>query len=140
MSWTPVGRTAPSKTTPGNSAALWRLRSGAVIPMTILMIYEADVWRIDGFDIDTPALPGSQSQRSAPDRTEAQAAASARIDPEAFALADGPGIPGHMWLNTAWMDGDYLLFANTWKDRPSPQSLAARYPSDGLSAEEIEIS
>ena len=112
--------------------------SGAVIPMTILFVSEGDEWRIDGFDIDTPNLNGGGSSGDAsapPSRGEAEA--SALIDPVALAASKESGVPRHLWLDTAWIENDYLMFSAVWKDRPSPASLAARYAPEGLSTEEI---
>ncbi len=117
-------------------------QSGAVIPMTILFVSEGDEWRIDGFDINAPGLSGPQSRRpdaeAGGDGSAASGAANPRIDPEALAASNEGGVPKHMWLNDAWIDGDYMMFSTVWKDRPSPASLAARFPSDGLSAAELE--
>ena len=116
--------------------------SGGTIPMTILFVSEGDEWRIDGFDVGASGLSGGQSRR--PDKaasggqaTVSGQAASLRIEPEALAISNSGILPSHMWLNEAWIEGDYLMFTTLWKDRPSPQSLAARYPSDGLSQEDI---
>lgn len=127
------------KNTTGELVGTVETESGATIPISILFVSEGDEWRIDGFDIQTPSLTAAQSAGSQNGSDPVESAMSSQIDQAAYEVARKDLPASIMWLDTAWEDGDYLLFSTSWKDRPNPRDLAARYPPDGLRAEEIAL-